>query len=139
MVRKRDLEQSKRELPAAPEPLAVEELRDYDYNNENDASYCVNNAAVSRLFRSIQINTHARRHTRTHARMQAHTHVINAYKKKYKEFMNVCVRVSKFVQVAVVSLMSPFSIRNTYLGLLKINSFILDFKMVYFDYQNDIA
>ncbi|KAJ8715942.1 hypothetical protein PYW08_013227 [Mythimna loreyi] len=40
MMRKRDLEQSKQ--PEA-EPVTVEEARDYDYNNENDASYCPNN------------------------------------------------------------------------------------------------
>ncbi|XP_004931599.1 condensin complex subunit 2 [Bombyx mori] len=37
MSRKRDNEHSKPE-----EPVTVEEVRDYDYNNENDASYCPN-------------------------------------------------------------------------------------------------
>ncbi|CAH2039403.1 unnamed protein product, partial [Iphiclides podalirius] len=39
LLRKRDLEQSKQ---PEPEPLTVEAARDYDYNNENDASYCPN-------------------------------------------------------------------------------------------------
>lgn len=34
MLRKRD------EAQTLPEPVTVEEARDYDYNNENDASYC---------------------------------------------------------------------------------------------------
>ncbi|CAG4962768.1 unnamed protein product [Colias eurytheme] len=38
MLRKRDLERSKEQEPA---PLAVDN-QDYDYNNENDASYCPN-------------------------------------------------------------------------------------------------
>lgn len=29
------------------EPMRVSPPRDYDYNNENDADYCVNGAAVS--------------------------------------------------------------------------------------------
>ncbi|XP_047026860.1 condensin complex subunit 2 [Helicoverpa zea] len=40
LLRKRDMEQSKQ---PDPEPVTVEEARDYDYNNENDASYCPNN------------------------------------------------------------------------------------------------
>lgn len=40
MLRKRDLEMSKQ---PKPEPVTVEEVREYDYNNENDASYCPNN------------------------------------------------------------------------------------------------
>ncbi|XP_049874178.1 condensin complex subunit 2 [Pectinophora gossypiella] len=40
LPRKRSLEASK---PADVEPLEVDAARDYDYNNENDASYCVNN------------------------------------------------------------------------------------------------
>ncbi|KAG6446595.1 condensin complex subunit 2 [Manduca sexta] len=40
MMRKKDLEHSKQ---PEPEPVTVEEVRDYDYNNENDASYCPNN------------------------------------------------------------------------------------------------
>ncbi|XP_013190559.2 condensin complex subunit 2 [Amyelois transitella] len=43
MLRKRDLEASRKGPDPAPEPLTVEEARDYDYNNENDASYCPNN------------------------------------------------------------------------------------------------
>lgn len=43
LLRKRDLEQSKQ---TEPEPLTVEEVRDYDYNNENDASYCPNHLPV---------------------------------------------------------------------------------------------
>ncbi|XP_028158082.1 condensin complex subunit 2 isoform X2 [Ostrinia furnacalis] len=39
LLRKRDLERSKQ---PEPEPC-VEEARDYDYDNENDASYCPNN------------------------------------------------------------------------------------------------
>ncbi|CAG9794032.1 unnamed protein product [Diatraea saccharalis] len=40
MARKRDLQRA----PApAPEPLAHDPPNDYDYNNENDASYCPNN------------------------------------------------------------------------------------------------
>ncbi|CAK1544920.1 unnamed protein product [Leptosia nina] len=42
MVRKRDLEQRKAVSVPAPEPLTVDEHNDYDYNNENDASYCPN-------------------------------------------------------------------------------------------------
>ncbi|XP_072947610.1 condensin complex subunit 2 [Epargyreus clarus] len=37
MLRKRELEASRQK---EPEPLTVEEANDYDYNNENDASYC---------------------------------------------------------------------------------------------------
>ncbi|XP_052758887.1 condensin complex subunit 2 [Galleria mellonella] len=43
MMRKRDLEQSQPTKQPEQEPLTVEEARDYDYNNENDASYCPNN------------------------------------------------------------------------------------------------
>ncbi|KAI5637874.1 condensin complex subunit 2 domain-containing protein [Phthorimaea operculella] len=45
MMRKRDLEASKQAAAPPPEPLEIDAPRDYDYNNENDASYCVNNAA----------------------------------------------------------------------------------------------
>lgn len=44
MLRKRDIERSKQPEPAT---VTVEEVRDYNYNNENDASYCPNNLPVS--------------------------------------------------------------------------------------------
>ncbi|XP_053607023.1 condensin complex subunit 2 isoform X2 [Plodia interpunctella] len=43
LLRKRDLEASRKASQPPPEPLTVEETKDYDYNNENDADYCSNN------------------------------------------------------------------------------------------------
>lgn len=41
-MREKDTELAK----SSAEPVTVEETKEYDYNNENDASYCPNNVPV---------------------------------------------------------------------------------------------
>lgn len=62
LLRKRELERSRARDPGPrcdpgpaddPDPVPVDEAKGYDYNNENDASYCPNNVPVSAITTGI--------------------------------------------------------------------------------------